>query len=515
MPAPSVLSFDLLAAAVGRLSVRDAEAAALSIPDERALDWMKENVPLFECPDETMQETFAFRWWTYRKHLRHTADGWVVTEFLPEVSWAGKHNTINCPLGHQLYEGRWIRDPRYLDDYARFVFRRGGNPGGTSKVYSTWVADALLARAAARGETALAVELLPDLAANWRAWGEDAPPDAWHRSRLLPDGSYWQIDSWEGMEWSVGGSGVRPLTMSYQCADAAAIAVIAALAGEEALAARYEAGSRTLRALILGALWDEEAHFFKTRAFDGCKGNYGNDPPYRDGALTDVRELAGYVPWYFGLPEARHAEAWRALEEEEGFAAPFGPTTAERRHPRFSIPKRGCAWGGPSWPFATSQVLTALARLLNGPDQRAIGREAYLRLLARYARSHRRTLPDGRAVPWIDESLNPFTGEWIPTEGEPPRGRDYNHSTFCDLVITGLVGLRPRLDRILDLNPLLPPGHWEWFCLDNLFYHGCELTVLYDRDGTKYRRGAGLRLLVNGELAASRADLGPLRAELP
>lgn len=48
-----------------------------------------------------------------------------------------------------------------------------------------------------------------------------------------------------------------------------------------------------------------------------------------------------------------------------------------------------------------------------------------------------------------DENLNPFTGDWIARtrliqRGKkiPERGQDYNHSTFCDLVISGLVGLR-------------------------------------------------------------------------
>ena len=66
------------------------------------------------------------------------------------------------------------------------------------------------------------------------------------------------------------------------------------------------------------------------------------------------------------------------------------------------------------------------------------------------------------------------------------RGKDYNHSTFYGLVITGLVGIRPRHDNKLVINPLLPEGTWDWFCLDRVPYHGHELTVIWDRDGTKY-----------------------------
>jgi len=51
------------------------------------------------------------------------------------------------------------------------------------------------------------------------------------------------------------------------------------------------------------------------------------------------------------------------------------------------------------------------------------------------------------------------------------RSRYYNHSAFNDLIITGLIGLRPRADDIVEINPLVPAGKWKWFCLDNLLYH--------------------------------------------
>lgn len=74
-----------------------------------------------------------------------------------------------------------------------------------------------------------------------------------------------------------------------------------------------------------------------------------------------------------------------------------------------------------------------------------------------------------RGLPWIDENLDPFTGAWISrtilrrwgwpaAKGGKERGKDYNHSTFVDLVITGLAGLRPRPSNdLLVVNPLVPP----------------------------------------------------------
>ena len=117
--------------------------------------------------------------------------------------------------------------------------------------------------------------------------------------------------------------------------------------------------------------------------------------------------------------------------------------------------------------------------------------------------------------------MHPDTGEWVTRQtlydrGSPnkDRGADYNHSTFCDLVITGLVGLTPRADEVLEIDPLLPDGAWEYFCLDNVRYHGQLLTVLYDESGTHYGQGAGLHVYSHGKHIASAPSLGTLRVSL-
>ena len=66
------------------------------IPNAAVCDWMARTVPLFECPDKDLEEIYYFRWWTYRKHITQTPDGFIVTEFLPPVPWGGKHNSIDC-----------------------------------------------------------------------------------------------------------------------------------------------------------------------------------------------------------------------------------------------------------------------------------------------------------------------------------------------------------------------------------------------------------------------------------
>ena len=75
-------------------------------PNATSWDFLKKNIPLLDCPDEEIQRTYYFRWWTYRKHIKQTPAGFVVDEFLPNVAWAGKYNSINCAAAHHIYEGR-------------------------------------------------------------------------------------------------------------------------------------------------------------------------------------------------------------------------------------------------------------------------------------------------------------------------------------------------------------------------------------------------------------------------
>jgi len=513
--APPVLSATSLHHYVESFNKHDHTHFGQAVSNEDAAKWMEENVPRFECPDKEMEEIYHFRWWTFRKHIKETPDGFIITEFLPKVPWSGKHNAINCPAGHHFREGRWIRNTKYLDDYSVFWFRKGGSP----RAYSFWAADSIHQRALVLGDFTLAVDLLPDLTANYKEW---------EKERLCPDGLFWQIDDRDGMEVSIGGSGRRATINSYMYGDARAIAAIARVAGKGDIEKEYAAKAKKLRKLVNEKLWDKQALFYKTLP----RPKDDNDAS-SENTLTDVRELHGFTPWYFHLPEPGKGReiAWKQLMDSKGFKAPFGPTTAEQRHPQFKVAYEDheCQWNGPSWPFATSVTLTAFANVLNDYPQNSISREDYLEALKTYAKSHHIKRDDGSSIPWIDENLNPFTGDWIsrtrlkswkngtwdPAKGGVERGKDYNHSTYCDLIISGLVGLRPRADDKVEINPLVPPNAWDYFCLDGVPYHGRLLTIIYDHTGEKYGKGSGMRLLADGREIGSSENIERLITKLP
>jgi len=403
-------------------------------------------------------------------------------------------------------DGRWLHDPQFIDGDVHFWLRTGEGGGIRKNLhqFSGWVAAMLYDRWLADGRREAMIPYLDALIADYKAWEAE---------RLTESGLFWQRDVSDGMESSISGGrrvkNIRPSINSYMFGNARAIAAIAGMAGQAAVAAEYQAKAARLKELTQQRLWNKDAAFFETRL--------------ENGEFAPVRENIGYTPWYFDLPDDRagYEVAWKQLMDPKGFYAPYGPTTAERRDPQFlKYEGDDCQWNGFSWPFATTITLRALANVLHHYHQSDITREDYFRTLAIYTHSQHLKLEDGRVVPFVDEDLNPLTGEWtaraekIRKKTYYGRGDHYNHSGYADLVITGLAGLRPRADQVVEVNPMLPAGKWDWFCLDRVPYHGRMLSIVWDETGSKFKGAKGLRVLADGKEIAHSVTLGPVSGQL-
>ena len=453
------------------------------------------SVPNFECPDAGINRTYEFRWNAFRRHCEKTSEGWVITEFLQKVGWAGMYNTVVCAAGHHLREARWMHDSSVAADYARFWF---GTNGVHRFKYTSWLGSAILDVVRVTGDTRLATGLLDKIVEMYETW-ETKPVmfRTFGGKASFPmggdgNGMFTSTDNNEGSELTLSGDGYRPLFNSAMYGEAKAIVEIARLAGRLDLAARFSHRAEVLERGIRERLWNPKVGFFTAMSTNGVRSN--------------IRELHGYAPWYFGMSLPEKATAWNQLVDVNGFAASFGLCFVERRAPGFKISYEGhpCQWNGPSWPFATSVALTGLAHALAGNTAGSLDKAVFARLLGQYAAQQVLKTEDGRTIPWVDENLDPFSGEWIARRilhdngAKNERGEDYNHSTFADLVIAGLCGLHPRLDGVLELRPLIPDG-WDYLKLENAKVHGRMVSIYWDRTGSHYGRGAGFAAYFDGK----------------
>jgi hypothetical protein len=465
-----------------------------AIPNAEAWEWMTQNVPLFDCPNRDFEEMWYYRWWTLRKHIESTPVGYAMTEFLVKRNYADKWKLISSGVGHHIHESRWLRDSTYLDQIVRTWYTGNeGKPMAKLLNYSSWIAHSLWHRHLVDGRQQWYINMLPSL--EWEY-------DHWETTHTREGGLYWQADVQDAMEETISGGRkkkyLRPSINAYMYGNAMAISNIAKMAGDERKAKSYLDKANDLKEKVHQKLWNEQHQFFETHRIDSS---------------ANVREAIGFMPWYTHMAkdESKYAVAWLQAAEEQGFSAPYGQTTAERRHPLFRTHGVGkCEWDGAVWPFATSQTLTAMANFANDyPVSSSLSAgvlpldSLFFAEMQKYMQSQHM-----RGKPYIGEYLDETTGYWL--KGDQERSRYYNHSTWNDLMITGICGLRPRQDNTLEVNPLLPEGKWAYFCLDNVLYHGHHISIVWDQDGQRYHAGKGLRVYVDGQLKGQRDSLGKL-----
>ncbi len=482
----AVLKYDDYAHYIDYFNTMEDENIITDIPNSESSEWLRKNIPLFDCPDKDFEEIYYFRWWSLRKHIKRTPVGYGMTEFLVPRSYADKYNLIACAIGHHVMETRWLRDTTYIHQILNTWYY--GNDGKAMKKmerFSSWNPAAVYEAYKVLGDTTYMMGLMPSLEEEYARW---------KGSNRLDSGLYWQGDVQDGMEESISGGRrkqyARPTINSYMYGNARALSAMSNLAGNIDKAKAYDNDADEMKSLIENNLWNSKHSFFETMRGD---------------TLADVREAIGFIPWYFNLPDdGKYDEAWKQINDEKGFSAPYGLTTAERRHPEFRSHGTGtCEWDGAIWPFATSQTLTAMANYLNDYSSPVLSDSTFFQQMKLYVECQHK-----RGRPYIGEYLDETNGAWL--MGDQERSYYYNHSTFADLIITGIVGLRPQSDGSIVINPLIPEGSWDYFCLDNVNYRGNVITIIYDKDGQHYHQGKGLILLVNGKEVAKQDLLGKL-----
>src|SRR5262245_50831099 len=304
----------LLGAAPASAQVLDKQKLleAQSFWDNRDWDWYADNIPFFECPDADITTTYYYRWEVVTKHLTYGSpnSGYSFTEFIDRPFWSGAYGAISCPAGHQLYEVRWLRDPKYARDYSRYWFR---TPGAQPRRYSTWLADAIWAVHEVHPDNAFIKDLLPDLIKNYQGWEKE------HFDEKV--GLFWQTGHDDGMEINInsrqtqdtvrGAPGFRSTLNSYLCADARAISRMAALPpdGDPNIEKEYSQKADSIRQKMLKLCWDPKREFFlhvyqHDEEKDGARIKAGSRT-YETGKYAGNahgREEIGFVPWQFNLP---------------------------------------------------------------------------------------------------------------------------------------------------------------------------------------------------------------------
>lgn len=480
---------------VNEFNANDNEYYIQDIPNEKALDWMSKNIPLIDIPDKTIEEIYYFRWWVFRKHIKTTEDGYVITEFLPTVPWGGRHNTIIAAAGHHITEAKWLKcGGKIIEDYARLWLYEKSK----TYLYSSWIIDSIYEYCHHIGNYSFGTEMLPLLIRYYQNT---------EREHITKCGLLWSLDNHDAMEYSISGvnenkaimKGVRPTLNSYMAANALAISRFARMNGETKIHEHFLEKHESLKKRMNELLWDGE--FYKAIHTDNL-----DEPSFESLPISqNVKELIGYIPWQFNLAPDEYVSAFKELKSSDTFLSQYGLRTADKKHERYMYQvDHECLWNGYIWPFATSQVLRAIENLLTNYKQNIITKNDFYNLVRQYADSHKIVTSDGKKICWIDEVKDPNTNDWSSRsilmnagwkeeKGGFERGKDYNHSTFADIVLGGLLGIR-SCGGVIAVDPKIPDD-WTYFKVDNLTVGENSYCILYDKSGEKYNLGAGVTII--------------------
>ncbi|PVH88495.1 hypothetical protein DL98DRAFT_628537 [Cadophora sp. DSE1049] len=413
--------------------------------------FLRENIPFLDIPNQNIQDVYYYRWSTLQRHLRHTiaGTGYILTEFCQPVGYAQALNTINAAAGHQIDESRWLRSKFYNDDYIQAYTRGPGN----STQYTHWILDAMFRRSQVNGDNKYTTEQLADMVRLWHYWNSVFDENV---------GLYYFTPNFDAQEYSLPGYVVdpsggqlqldgpdtyRPSHNAYMVANARAIAQVAKQSGDSETASNFTQIADRLEQAMSDKLWDPVQEFF----VDVIRPNNPN--------LTKVmgREEVGLYPFRFGVglePKYSNASIQKLLDPQ-GFLTPYGPTTLEVQNEYYFATKPSdycCYWNGQSWPFSTAHTLKSLAAVIRSGNS-SITAEQYVQYLDRYATTQHK---DG--VPYVAESHHPVLDFWSADSSN--HSEHYDHSTNNDDVVTGLLGIIPRSDDILEISPLIPNNRW-------------------------------------------------------
>ncbi|WP_245984416.1 MGH1-like glycoside hydrolase domain-containing protein [Streptomyces tateyamensis] len=330
------LTPDQATAATGA-SVLD-EDAVLAAQGLAEPQWYKDNIPFLDTPDSNINGVYYYRWSTYKRALRYTAPGtgYIATEYDQPVWYSGgaSYSGLSDAAGYHILDGRWLRDPTYLDDYLDYWLRGSGEAG--ARGFSESITSAAYQRYLATGDATQLEADLPQLIALYDKWSSNytqnikvdgaQTSDSLYFQSPVSDATEYTETSMHSSNWFSGGTGYRPTINSYLYAAAQAISKVAAMPGDSATANTYAAKAASLKAGVQDALWDPQRKFFM---------QVYNDNSTNNGLAwtrTSWREAMGYTPWAFELPDPQYSAAWQYVADPQRFAAPYGPTTLERTH---------------------------------------------------------------------------------------------------------------------------------------------------------------------------------------
>lgn len=445
--------------------------------------WWVENIPYLEVPDEAIQKMIAYRWWIARMNM---ADIGSTNYPFPTAMEGvfGYNNAIVNAVPWQMDEMRYLRSP--LAEYGTWadaaIAANGGiywdNPAGLWGVKPQhYISQAGWESYKVHGGQMDFLKAMADAGAG---------DVLMTREIFDSDGDYLydiQYDAWDADTVSLARTGTQERidTAALAWANAVAVSNMYRAAGEGDKADEYSEIAEQIKETNVSELWDTDSNQFLMRVKN-------------TGEFNTLRDINNYYAFMVGMIPANEGydEALRVWGDEEEF--PMWPMYISNSKDYYTTKSTQALLDRSRnySPGSFAITLKMFGTVIDQYDADNITGTEYGELLKNYTN-----------ISYNNYDLRyPDTNEFFNhTDGSVPENGHYRswihhdwHSQYNTLIIEDVMGMVPREDKIVELNPI--DIGWDSFTAENINYHGFNLTIKWEKD-------QGYRLYLEGKEVAA------------
>lgn len=497
--------------------------------------WWVDNIPYVETQEHNIDKTVFYRWWLSRFNMLDANMPGNTFQYPTSIEGVlGYNNQIVLTSGMFINDTKWFRNAEY--SYGTWVSagqtaKKGqsgyyyyhdnpGDPANWNHSYTQYITKAGWDSYKVHGGPSSLAEALGDYGSEdvKGLLNSQSEPDSNDNQNSngnnLIDWSWWSMtgNDADAVSFSEPGRSGQRMDRADGSANMWANANAAAqaykAAGDTEKAAEMQQIADAIKQDVLDNLWDSDSKLLLHKWLN-------------DGQFAKYKELNNYYPYSEGLMPTGNDDydsALRLFEDADEF--PIFPFFTANQADKKALNFPGSNNFSIINATPLLQIYSAGIRDYNAADNGYITNESFKKLLYWVAFSHYQggdnQYPDQNEFWNMD---NNSAGSTIPEKnadasksGGKITYRSWIHHTQLGTtnwtIVEDVAGMVPREDNKIELNPIEIPG-WNHFTVNNLSYHGQDLSIVWNNDGT-YNAPKGYTLYVDGNAVFTSDKLAHL-----
>lgn len=482
------------------------------------------DIPYISVPDPAIEKAIVYRWWGERYNVLDANEPGHVYQYPTTIEGVNLYqNSIVLTQPMHLQDTKWIRTPYLPYGQILNVGELSGSsafldsPGHTSwnNHYSQYIGTAGLEAFNVHGGGA---EVAERFAYYFEKDGQGQLEhyDGNDDNLIAYDTNYMPGNDSDAISFGFprtggtrGNATIERPESAYVWGAYDAAAQLYDLAGADpAKVAALDEKADDIKESILTNLWSPEMKMFLARTSHGAQAAAASGTganPLTDRNFVPAKETNLYDVYAENLIDPEDAETYvdgfRFLTYGDNF--PIFPFYTANQYDRakfgiggsnnfsninFTVQYRGVRTALRTYDTAEKYITPAYAKQL---------------------------------LDWMAWSIYPGGDLRVPNQAEyysnwNAANKTYNRNNPNHIMlgnmnyifVEDMAGILPRSDDKIELSPI--DLGYDHFMVNNLRYHGQDLTIVWDRTGTKYGLGTGYMLFVNGEKKVTADKIGKL-----